>query len=79
MIHFSFARGERVLLKNDAVLDCPGMAEKPEILTCDVDPDFICLKETNDTGFIFLSEETKCCIASFMVIMGGDVNSELFH
>ncbi|WP_223218418.1 hypothetical protein [Rhizobium wenxiniae] len=55
------------------------MPQRAEILTCDVDADFICLKETHDTGFIFMSDETKCCIASLMVVMGGDVNEALFH
>lgn len=69
----------RSLLKKDAVGSFPDCAARPEILTCDVDEDVICLKESEETGFIFLSDETKCCIASLMVVVGGDVNREMFH
>ncbi|WP_158025982.1 hypothetical protein [Pararhizobium arenae] len=55
------------------------MTPKPAVLTCDVDSDLICLKETKGTGFIFMSDETKCCIASLMVVVGGDVNRDIFH
>jgi hypothetical protein len=69
----------RSLLEKDVIAGFPKGATKPEILSCDVDVDFICLKESNETGFIFLSGETKCCIASLMVVVGGDVNREMFH
>ena len=69
----------RSLLEKDAVGSFPDGATKPEILSCDVDVDFICLKESEETGFIFLSDETKCCIASLMVFVGGDVNRDVFH
>ncbi|WP_274845805.1 hypothetical protein [Sinorhizobium meliloti] len=69
----------RSLLIKDAVGSFPNGATKPEILTCDVDVDFICLKESEETGFIFLSDETKCCIASLAVVVGGDVNRDIFH
>ncbi|MEV4607124.1 hypothetical protein MRBLMR1_002108 [Neorhizobium sp. LMR1-1-1.1] len=69
----------RSLLEKDALGGFPNSATKPEILTCDVDVDFICLKESDETGFIFLSDETKCCIASLMVVVGGDVNQDRFH
>ncbi|AEG07635.1 hypothetical protein SinmeB_6534 (plasmid) [Sinorhizobium meliloti BL225C] len=68
----------RSLLIKDAVGSFPNGATKPEILTCDVDV-FICLKESEETGFIFLSDETKCCIASLAVVVGGDVNGDIFH
>ncbi|SCY74935.1 hypothetical protein [Rhizobium sp. NFACC06-2] len=67
------------LLKKDAVGSFPDCAARPEIFTWDVDGDVICLKESEETGFIFLSDETKCCIASLMVVVGGDVNREMFH
>jgi len=62
----------RSLLERDAVGSFPDGATKPEILSCDVDVD-------EETGFIFLSDETKCCMASLMVVMGGDVNRDIFH
>jgi hypothetical protein len=69
----------RSLLEKDAVGSFPNSGTKPEILSCDVDVDFICLKESEETGFIFLSDETKCCIASLVVVVGGDVNRDVFH
>jgi len=69
----------RSLLEKDAVGSFPNGATKPEILTCEVDVNFIYLKESEETGFIFLSDETKCCIASLMVVVGGDVNRDMFH
>lgn len=69
----------RSLLEKDVIAGFPKGATKPEILTCDADGDFICLKESDETGFIFLPDETKCCIASLMVVVGGDVNREMFH
>ncbi|WP_244489927.1 hypothetical protein [Rhizobium sp. Leaf391] len=69
----------RSLLEKDAVGSFPDGATKPEILSCDVDVDFICLKGSEETGFIFLSDETKCCIASLMVVVGGGVNRDVFH
>lgn len=69
----------RSLLEKDAVGSFPNIATKPGILTCDVDADFICLKESEETGLVFLSNETKCCIASLMVVVGGDANRDMFH
>lgn len=69
----------RSLLEKDAVGSYPNGAPKPEILTCEVDVDFIYLNESEGTGFIFLSNETKCCIAPLMVVVGGDVNRDMFH
>jgi cytochrome b involved in lipid metabolism len=69
----------RSLLEKDAVRSFRDGGGKPEILTCAVDADFICLKEAEETGFVSLSDETKCCIASLMVVVGGDVNRDVFH
>ncbi|MET3588410.1 hypothetical protein ABID21_004546 [Pseudorhizobium tarimense] len=69
----------RSLLRNDASVSLPRSRKSPEILTCAVDSDFICLKEAEETGIICLSDETKCCIASLMVVVGGDVNRDMFH
>lgn len=69
----------RSLLEKDAVRSVPDGVPKPEILSCDVDVDFICFKESEETSFIFLSDETKCCIASLMVVVGGEVNRDRFH
>ncbi len=77
--HYRGGATLRSLLIKDAVGSFPNGATKPEILTCDVDVDFICLKESEETGFIFLSDETKCCIASLAVVVGGDVNRDIFH
>lgn len=33
------------------------------------DADFICLQESKKTGSIYLSDETKCCIASLIVVV----------
>lgn len=68
----------RSLPEKDAVGSFPNIATKPGILTCDVDADFI-LKESEETGLVFLSNETKCCIASLMVVVGGDANRDMFH
>ncbi|MFT2215306.1 hypothetical protein [Rhizobium giardinii] len=51
----------RSLFEKDAVGSFPTIAAKPEILTCDVDADFICLQES-ETSFVFISDETKCCL-----------------
>jgi hypothetical protein len=69
----------RSLLGKDAVGSFPDCAKKPAILTGGVDADFICLKDSDETGFVFLFDETKCCNASLMVVVGGDVNRDMFH
>lgn len=76
-------RGEgaalRLLLEKEINGGFPKGATEPEILTCDVDVDFVCPKECVETGFIFSSDETKCCNASLVVVVGGDVNRDMFH
>lgn len=67
------------LLENDASVSLSYSKTSLEVLTCAVDPDFICLREAEETGFIFLSDETRCCIASLVVVMGGDVNRDMFY
>ncbi|WP_223216540.1 hypothetical protein [Rhizobium mesosinicum] len=69
----------RLLLENNVSTGVANSRIIPEILTCAVDPDFICLKEAEETGIIWLSDETKWCIASLMVVVGGDVNRDMFH
>ncbi|MEH0295629.1 hypothetical protein V6R98_25885 [Agrobacterium sp. CCNWLW71] len=66
------------LLENDASVSPSYSKTSLEVLTGAVDPDFICLREADETGF-FLSDETRCCIASLVVVMGGDVNRDMFY
>ncbi|WP_280171661.1 hypothetical protein [Agrobacterium pusense] len=65
--------------KAGVMLECADGSPKPAVLTCDVASDLICLEQTKGTGFIFRSDETKCCIAALMVVVGGDVNRDVFH
>jgi hypothetical protein len=67
------------LLEKDAVCSFRNFAANLEKPACDADANFTCRRGLNETGIVFISDETKCRSASLMVVAGAEVSRDMFH